>query len=340
MVNEMKWFGRSSLAALALFSILAGAQPPQGQKPRPEAKPEEDQGPTIKVDVDLVNLFFSVRDKKGAYLSSLTKDDLEIYEDGKRQEPRYFSRETDQPLTIGLLVDVSRSQEALIEEERRASFKFFSQVLRKKDMCFIISFGADSELLQDYTNSLPLLQQGLGQLRLNAGTGGMSPTGSPVPIPGGSRGTVLYESVWLAAKEKLRSEVGRKALVVITDGNDVGSRIKIDKAIEEAQRSDTIIYSVLFEDPRYTSWQYGGMSGEGPMRRMAEETGGRVFRVDRKNSLEDIYNTIQQEMRSQYAAAYTPTNPAKDGTFRRIELRAKNKDTKVQVRKGYYSIKE
>ncbi|MBI5083529.1 MAG: VWA domain-containing protein [Acidobacteria bacterium] len=311
-------------------------QPAQPQKP----KPEEDLGPTIKVDVDLVNIFFSVRDKKGAYLPSLTKDDLDLYEDGKRQELKFFSRETDLPLTIGLLVDVSRSQEALIEEERRASFRFFSQVLRKKDMAFIISFGADSELLQDYTASPQLLQQGLGLLRLNAGVSGMSPTGSPVPVPGGGRGTVLYDTVWLAAREKLRSEVGRKALVVITDGVDVGSRIKIEKAIEEAQRSDAIVYSVLFEDPRYTSWQYGGMSGEGPMRRMAEETGGRVFRVDRKNSLSDIYNVIQQEMRSQYACGYTPPGAAKDGEFRRIEIRPKNKDLKVQVRKGYYAAKD
>lgn len=161
-------------------------------------------------------------------------------------------------------MDVSGSQTALIEEERRASYRFFSQVLRKKDMAFIISFGVDTEELQDFTNSLPLLQKGLDSLKSNAGVSGYSPTGTTVPS--GNRGTVLYESVWLAAKEKLRSEVGRKALVVITDGNDFGSRIKIEKAIEEAQRSDAIIYVVLFEDPRYTSWAYGGMSGEGPMR--------------------------------------------------------------------------
>lgn len=328
MVNPMRW-----LTGLLLIGSLA-AQPP---KP-PQTKPTEDD-PTqvIKVDVDLVNLFFSVRDKRGAYVAGLTKDDIEVFEDGKKQELKFFSRESDLPLTIGLLVDVSGSQTALIEEERRASYRFFSQVLRKKDMAFIISFGVDTEELQDFTNSLPLLQKGLDSLKSNAGVSGYSPTGTTVPS--GNRGTVLYESVWLAAKEKLRSEVGRKALVVITDGNDFGSRIKIEKAIEEAQRSDAIIYVVLFEDPRYTSWAYGGMSGEGPMRRMAEETGGRVFRVDRKNSLTDIYNQIQEEMRTQYALAYTPTNAAKDGTFRRTELRAKGKDYKVQVRKGYYSEK-
>lgn len=330
MVRRMNWF------ALLLFPALLSAQsePP---KPKPA---DDDLGPAIKVDVDLVNLLFSVRDKKGSYQPNLAKDDLEFWEDGKPQELKYFTRETDLPLTIGLLIDVSRSQESLIEEERRASHTFFSQVLRKKDMAFILSFGADAEELQDFTNSLSLLQKGLGALRLNAGVGGMSPTGPTVPSASANRGTVLYEAVWLAAKEKLRSEVGRKVLVIITDGVDVGSRIKIEKAIEEAQRSDTLIYSILFEDPRYTSWQYGGMSGEGPMRRMSEETGGRVFRVDRRNSLEEIYKTIQQEMRSQYAAAYTPTNGSKDGTFRRTEVRAKNKDLKVQVRRGYYATRE
>lgn len=325
---------------LAQSAALAAAA--QGQKPPapPQTQPPpEEAGQTIRVDVDLVNLYFSVRDKKGGYVSTLTKDDLEVFEDGKRQELKVFSRETDQSITVGLLIDVSRSQESLLEDERRASFRFLSQVLRKKDLAFIISFGADTELLQDLTNSLPLLQQGLGQLRLNAGAGG-GPTPPTVPIPTGMRGTVLYEAVWLASQDVLRKEVGRKALVIITDGVDVGSRIKIDKAIEEAQRSDAIIYSILFEDPRYTSWQYGGFSGEGPMRRMAEETGGRVFRVDRRNSLDDIYKVIQEELRTQYAAAYTPTNPAKDGTFRRIEIRARNRDFKAQVRKGYYAPKD
>lgn len=319
------------LAHSAAFA--AAAQAP------PQPPPPDQAGQTIKVDVDLVTLFFSVRDRRGNYVSTLNQEDFEVFEDGKRQQLKVFTRETDQAITVGLLVDVSRSQESLIEQERSASYRFFSQVLRKQDLAFIISFGADTELLQDLTNSLPLLRQGLGQLRLNAGTGG-GPTPSPVPLPTGARGTVLYEAVWLASQDVLRKEVGRKALVVITDGVDVGSRVKIDQAIEAAHRSDVIIYAVMFEDPRYTSWQYGGYSGEGPLRRMAEETGGRVFRVERRNSLEDIYTTIQQELRTQYAAAYTPSNSARDGAFRRLEIKPRNRDYKVQVRKGYYAPKD
>jgi VWFA-related protein len=319
-----------------LLAAAALAQPPAPSKQPP--KPEEaDQ--VIKVEVDLVNLFFSVRDKKGGYIANLSKEDFEVFEDGKAQAVKFFARETDLPLTIGLLVDVSGSMEALIEVERSASYRFFSQVLRKKDMAFIISFGVDSDLLQDYTNSLSLLQRSLGQLRLSAGMGGGVYTPPTVPVPGGPRGTVLYDTVWLAAKEKLRGEVGRKAMVVITDGVDQGSRLKIEKAIEEAQKADSIIYAVMFEDPRFTSFHYGGFSGEGPMRRMAEETGGRMFRLDRRMTLPEIYDTIQQEMRSQYAIGYTPTNPARDGSFRRVELRAKSKDLKAQVRKGYYATR-
>jgi VWFA-related protein len=326
----MKAFYPAVLVALALTGVLVAAQPP-------EPPPDEQ---VIRVDVNLVNIFFSVRDRKGAYISNLGKDDFTIYEEGKPQEIRFFSRETDQPLTLGLLVDVSRSQEALIEVERSASSRFFQRVLRQKDMAFLISFGVDAELLQDHTSSPALLTRALDRLRLNAGVSGMSPTGTPLPLPGGGRGTVLYDAVWLAAKEQLRGEVGRKALNVITDGVDVGSRVKLQEAIEEAQRSDAIVYVILFEDPRYTSWQYGGVSGEGPMRRMAEETGGRVFRVSRRESLDDIYDTIQTELRSQYSAAYAPSNQARDGSFRRIEVKTKNRDYRVQVRRGYYAPKD
>jgi VWFA-related protein len=334
--------GAAAVLALALAATAQWrrTQPP-APPPKPESPPPADLPPVIRVDVNLVNLYFSIRDKNGAYVSDVEQKDIDIYEDGKLQEIKFFAREADQALTLGLLVDVSLSQEALIEEERRASYQFFSEVLRSKDMAFLISFGVDSELLQDFTNSLPLLQQGLAKLRLNAGA---SPVITPTTVPGARRGTVLYEAVWLAAQSKLRSEVGRKALVLLTDGVDVGSRIKMETAIEEAQRSDALIYVILHEDPRYTSWMYGGQSGEGSMKRMAEETGGRVFRVDRRTTLSSIYATIQQSLRSQFAAAYTPSNQARDGSFRRLEIRLKDRGKargyRVQARKGYYAPRD
>lgn len=290
------------------------------------------QEATIKVDVDVVSVYASVRDRKGAYIKNLTKDDFTVFEDGKKQEIRYFSRESDLPLTIGLLVDVSRSQEGLIEIEKRAGAQFFQQVLRPKDAAFVISFGSEAELLQDLTNSQRLLAKGLDGLRLNASVGGLHPS----PTGAKQRGTILYDAVYLAAAEKLKDEVGRKVIVLITDGMDFGSRVSLPEAITAAHKSDAIIYSVYYVDPRVYGW--GGYS-DSDLKKMSEETGGRVFRVDRKNDLEDIFRQIQEEVRSQYAIGYNPGGQSGPGGFRKIEIRTSNRDLKVLARKGYYAGK-
>ena len=292
----------------------------------------QETDPIIKVDVDLVSVLFSARDKRGALVPNLTKDDFTVFEDGKQQTIRTFTRESDLPLTIGLLIDVSRSQEALIEIEKDAASQFFSQVLRPKDMAFLISFGSEAELLQDSTNSAALLKQGLKGLRVNASLAGLGP--GPVPTISSPKGTVMFDAVYLAATEKLKSEVGRKAIVLITDGVDQGSRYDVRQAIEAAHKSDAIIYSIQYMDPR--AYGYFGVS-DGDLKKMSEETGGRMFRVDRKHTLHDIFDQIQQEMRSQYALTYTPTNLNRDGGFRKLEIRAASKDVKVQTRKGYYA---
>ncbi len=319
---------RSAFLATFLLTCL-GAQQPQ--------KPEE-LPPTIQVEVDVVNILCSVHDKRGGLVGNLSKDDFSVAEDGKSQTIKYFTRETDLPLTIGLLVDVSVSQANLIEIERRAAYEFFSQVLRKKDLAFLMSFGEDAELLQDYTSSPRLLQRGLDQLRVNSGVQGIHP--GPVPTASQPRGTVLYDAVYLAATEQLNKEVGRKAVVLITDGIDQGSRVKLEAAVEAAQRSNVIVYSIYYVDP--SAYYHGGFFGavsDSALRRMSEETGGRVFKVDRKHTLPDIFSELQQEMRSQYAIGYTPTNDKKDGSFRRIEIKTADKNLKVQARKGYYATR-
>jgi VWFA-related protein len=321
------------LAVFALTTALF-AQPPS-KKPDPEELPAP-----IQVNVDVVNILAAVHDKRGSLVGNLNKEDFTVLEDGQSQTIKYFTRETDLPLTMGLLVDVSASQQNLIGIERDAASQFFSKVLRKKDEAFLISFGEESELLQDYTNSARLLQDGLKQLRVSSGVGGFGP--GPVPTAGQPRGTVLYDAVYLAAKEKLRGEVGRKAIILITDGVDEGSRLTRSQAIEEAQKSDAVIYSIYYVDPgfynRFGTFGGGG-GGEAELRRMSDETGGRVFRVDRKHTLDEAFQELQDEMRSQYAIGYTPTNEAKDGSYRRIEVRLSNKDLKAQARKGYYAIK-
>jgi VWFA-related protein len=319
---------------LLLVTMLALA-PAIAQQPQ-EPAPEPDTAPTIKVDVDVVNILASVRNKKGGLVSTLTRDDFSLEEDGKPQTIKYFARETELPVTIGLLVDVSRSQERLIEIEKDAATQFFNQVLRKSDLAFLISFGEEVELLQDYTASPRLLKSGLEGLRVNAPVGGMMP--GPVPTIYKARGTVLYDAVFLAADEKLKGQVGRKVLVLITDGVDQGSRLKIQEALLAAQKADAIIYSIYYSDPgAYSSFGFGPT--DAALKRMSEETGGRVFKVDRKRPLDDAFAQIQEEMRSQYAIGYSPTNPQKDGTYRRIEIRTREKDLKVQARKGYYASK-
>ncbi|MBI3209915.1 MAG: VWA domain-containing protein [Candidatus Solibacter usitatus] len=327
----MKTVAAIALALLALTGLLLVAQQtPQKQQPVEEM-------PTIKVDVDLVSVLFSVRDKRGALVNTMTKDDFQVFEDGKEQQVRQFSKESDLPITIGLLVDVSGSQRNLIDVERRASVQFFRQVLRQKDMAFVISFGSEAELLQDYTNSVNLLSSALNGLKPDSAVGGLHP--GPVPTLGQARGTILFDTVYLAANDKLKGEVGRKAMVLITDGIDHGSRVKIREAMDAAHRADAIIYSVEYLDYSAYRGGFGMSSGSGDLRRISEETGGRMYRVDRRNSLDAIYDELQQELRSQYSISYSPANSARDGGFRKLDIRVKGKDLKVQARKGYFATR-
>jgi VWFA-related protein len=305
-----------------------------------QQKPADDIPAPIKVDVDVVNILASVRNKQNALVANLGKDDFTLFEEGQKQTIKYFTKETDLPLTIGLLVDVSGSQRNLIEIERNAASQFFASVLRKKDEAFLISFGEEAELLQDYTQSPRLLNEGLNRLRVSSGVSGIHP--GPVPTASQPRGTVLYDAVYLAAKDKLTTEVGRKVIVLITDGVDQGSRLDIKQAIEAAQKADAVIYSIYY----YDSGAYGGHGmisfgggGEGYLKHMSDDTGGHVYKVDRKHSLNDVFKELQDEMRSQYSIGYTPANDVKDGSYRKLEIRASNKDLRVQARKGYYAVK-
>ncbi len=326
----MNFFARTAAGCLVALLLL----PLASSQETPQKPPEEAQAP-IQVQVNVVNILATVHNKSGGLVGNLNKDDFTLSEDGQAQEIKYFTRETDVPLTIGLLVDVSGSQRNLIEIEREAAYQFFAQVLRKKDLAFLISFGEDAELLQDFTGSVHLLQAGLKQLQVNSG---VSYGPGPVPTAGQPRGTVLYDAVYLACNDELSHQVGRKALVLITDGMDEGSRLKIDDAISAAQKADTVIYSIYYVDPRaYAGFGYFGGVTDSYLRRMSDETGGRIFKVDRKHTLPDVFQELQDEMRSQYAIGYTPINDKHDGSFRRVDLHVKDKTLKVQCRKGYYA---
>jgi VWFA-related protein len=326
----MKRHVRAGIVLLAAALSQCGA-PAQAPAQRPA-----EQTPTIRVDVDVVSVLCTVKDRKGRLINTLDKNDFEIFEDGQKQQVRYFTRETALPLTIGLLVDTSVSQQRLVPAERDASEVFFRRVLGAKDLAFLISFDTDVDLLQDLSGNQELLRRALDQLRVN--TSGPPPSRvtipqGPFPLP--PRGTLLYDAVYLAATEKLASEVGRKTIVLITDGQDQGSKTKLDQAVETTQKADVIIYGILFYDRGF----YGplGYAGDGALKKMAEETGGRVFRVTHGKELAVAFDEISHELRSQYSIGYTPGNTRRDGRFRPLKIRTVRDDLRVQARKGYYA---
>ena len=292
---------------------------------------------TLKVQVNVVQLFFNVKDKKGALIPNQKKEDFEIYEDGKPQTIKYFTAESNLPLTLGILIDSSGSQMRVLEMEKEVGGAFLSQILREKDEAFVIDFDVNVDLLQDFTNDVHRLKAALNKARVNTGGGGGSLPGlGGGPIPTGSpRGTLLYDAVYLAAHDQLAHEVGRKAMILLTDGEDQGSQLRIKDAIEAAQKSDSICYVILIADRGF----YGfGYSGDSEMKKLAGETGGRVIEVGNKmEKLKEAFDQIANELRSQYNLGYTPTNSAQDGTFRKIEVRSKQ-SYKVQTRSGYYAI--
>lgn len=326
------------------FSILAlGAAvsvalvSPVSRAPAQQPKPEDI--PTISVDVEVVNVFFTVRDKRGGLISNLEKSDFTAEEEGQSQTIKYFSRQSDLPLTMGLLVDTSVSQGNLIEQERHGSAQFFDQMLRvRKDQAFLISFDINVDLLQDLTDSKRLLRAGLEKLRVNAGTGGFG--GGPVPTAGKPKGTLLYDAVFLAAEDMLKNQVGRKALVLITDGNDFGSQKTLKDAVAAAHKADLIIYSILYLDREfyYRAGGFGMVGGFGngsALKKLSEETGGRLFEVTKKRTLKIIYDEIQQELRSQYSIGFTPSRSGPG--FRRIRIIPRNRELRAQARQGYYA---
>jgi VWFA-related protein len=321
---------------------LAGT--PDPDKPDQDHQNDErDQSiSTLKVNVNVVQLFFNVKDKKGGLIPSLTKDDFQVIEDSKPQTIKYFTAESNLPLTLGILIDSSGSQQRVLEMEKEVGANFLNEILRPKDLAFVISFDVDSNLLQDFTNSSRRLREALNSARINAppsSCGGLpGQGGGPVPCGStGPKGTVLYDTVYLAAHDQLAKEVGRKAMILLTDGEDQGSQLKINDAIEAAQKADSICYVLLIADRGF--YGFGGYSGDREMKKLANETGGRVIEVGNKmEKLKEAFDQIAQELRSQYNVGYTPTNPALDGTFRRVEIHTVKKDYKVQARTGYYAV--
>jgi len=352
-------------AALAPASRLFAWQ-------EPEAK--------FYTDVNVVNVFATVHDRQGKVVKNLLKDDFTVDEDGRPQSIKYFSQQSDLPLTLGLLIDTSGSQRRVLDEERRASYAFFDQVLREdRDKAFVIHFDTQVELLQELTSSRKDLQRALDELDSsgpqlnrrnqgggNPGGGGGYPRGGGGYPGGGGRGqrgggTLLYDAVLLASNEIMRKEQGRKAVILLSDGVDNGSKTSLEGGIESAQRADTLFYSIRFYDATayrnqnpYGGGPFGGgrgrrgggypgggypsanrPDGKKVLERISEETGGAYNEVSDKDPLNKIYSRIEDELRSQYSLGYTSDRPGSG--FRTIKVGVKLKNLTVQARQGYYA---
>jgi VWFA-related protein len=336
-------FHTVSAFLIAASCVFAGA---------PSARAQDDI-PTLKVDVKVINVLASVRNKNGDIVRNLTKDDFTLTEDGRLQTIRYFSQQSDLPLTLGLLVDTSTSQRRVLGEERDASVVFLDQLLRlDRDNAFVLHFDFDVELLQDLTSSRQKLRSALDELELPE-RGGMRPGGGRGSRRGGwgGGGTAMYDSIYLAADEVMRNQHGRKAVVILSDGVDNGSKLSLSDAIEAAQRADMMVYSILFSDASAYGGGFGfgfpggrrgiqiglGMpNGKKVLQQLSRETGGRFFEVSDRHPIREIYSSIQEELRNQYNIGYSSDRPY-DGGYRKLRLTARSKDLTVQARDGFYA---
>lgn len=371
-----------SIASIGPSSLLARQwekAPEQQPAPQPSAQTQPKNAPAFTADVKVVNVYATVRGKDGKIVRDLTKDDFVLEEDGRPQTIRYFAQQTGLPLTIGLLIDTSMSERRMLGTERDASKTFFEQVLRPEDKAFLIHFDREVELLQDVTASRQKLEKALEQIDKpqwsngDNGSGQAPDSGGPDNAGGGygrgggrgrggygSRGgTALYDAIYLASGDLMSKQTGRKALILITDGEDRNSKVSLSEAITSAQRADTLAYSLRIADSdsghsfggpgmgRRGGWGGGGgrggrggyenrPDGKKILQQISRETGGSYFEVSKKLTVDEIYKQLEDELRSQYSLGYT-SDQTSGGSYRKIQLTVKQKGLTVQARDGYYA---
>ena len=345
-LNKM-YFTAVLICALALPflpSIVVQAQQSKPsdkggqQKTDKDKKPAEPEGEqedqAITLGAQLVTVPFNVTDKKNRYINDLAKGDIEVLEDGKPQDVFSFERQTDLPITIAMLIDISGSQEYTLPEERAAGQRFFRRVLRPaKDLGAVVTFEHESVLVQDLTSDVEKLHRALDDVRISAAAAVAGQVGGTPPInPSGVGSTAMYDSIYSVSSDLLRREAGRRVIILVTDGADTSSSIKMRDAIERTWRSEIIVYSIGIGGPMGVD--------SGALKKIAAETGGRAFFPRSEADLDTAYAQIDEDLRSQYIMAYTPANGARDGSFRTIQVRVKNqKELNVRYRRGYFAPK-
>jgi VWFA-related protein len=309
----MRFFCCRFTCASALLLLVSAGSPGQDD-------------PTFSTDVKVVNVLATVRTKSGQIINDLTKDDFSLLENGHSEAIKYFSRESDLPLTIGLMVDTSMSQARVLESERSASFQFVDQVLREgKDKVFVTQFDMAVLTRQELTSSRRDLEQTLPFVD--------TPSKKELQTQRGG-GTLLFDAVVRASREIMSGQRNRKAMIILSDGGDNGSEETLTSAIEAAQRADTLIYSIYFADPNYGG---GGGEGRSTMERLAKETGGGFFAVSKKLTIDQIYGVIEQELRSQYNLGFVSDQPVRVSEFRKLQLATNRRDLVVEARDKYWA---
>jgi len=369
---EVPWLVGST--AILLWSAVTFAQ--EAGAKIGDAPNNSANAPTFSADVKVVNILATVRDKHGKIVSNLSASDFTLEEDGHPVTLHYFSRETNLPLALGLLVDTSLNQRSVLDQEKSASKAFLARMLHDKDSAFVLHFDHEVELLQDLTSSREKLEAALDGLQTPSFRDVSDSPGSSDPDSddrhGGGRGrgmrrggTTLYDAVYLASDELMKKQQGRKALIILSDGVDRGSKENLESAIEAAQRADTVVYSILFKGEQEFHEHRGGLGypggggmggpmgggrrGGGGQRypeeqrpdgkkildRISKETGGRLFEVSKKQPVDQIYSSIEEELRNQYSLGFSPAKTDSMG-YHKLVLRANQKDTTVQARDGFY----
>ena len=360
--------GRAVLGASFIWSAL-----PLPAQQAASVPPQASPSPTLTVQVQLVNLPVIVRSKNGALVTTLTKDDFALAVDGRQQPIRYFDRDNNLPLTLGLLVDISGSVRSAIEDERSASEDFLDQMVtspagQPPDQAFLIQFAHQVDLLQNPTPSVPKLRTALQRLgdersdnSQDRGQSGYGGYGHGRGFRGA--GTTLYDAIYLGSADLMQKHQGRKAIVVLTDGEDRGSVEPMSSAIAAAVRAETVVYAIYFQGQQYGHGGYGhggygrgGYGGRGGypgggghggeqhvdgrkvLEQITGETGGRMFEVSGKQTFAAIYTQISHELRSQYRLGYVPEATTASVGFHRVELTLpKDRKLLIQTRNGYYA---
>jgi len=324
----------------------ANASASPSPTPRNREEVPQDSDEVIKVETNLTNIFFTAADKNKRFINDLKPEDIRIFEDGQPQEIFTFQQNIDLPLSIAILIDTSASEERTLPDEKEAALAFLENVIRpQRDEAAVVSFTGETTLEQGFTGSIDRLRRAIDHVEFVPPSGyiggGVVVNGTP-PISGTNQSlagsTAIWDAVWATAEELMvqSAEHTRRAIILLTDGDDTSSRMKMHDAIERAQKADALIYAVGIGD------RYSFNVNEGDLRKIAERTGGRAYFPKHERDLRDAFTQIQRDLREQYLVAYSPSNKTRDGSYRKIEIQVvnpalKQQNLKLNYRTGYFA---